>query len=602
MNVPQLLRAGSAFEAAVVIVGLTSALAIGHLIAAPLSGVRIVSGGWGAFVLVQAVVQIGVSWIARWAEGGAENNVRASALAAFGLSIGAFGMLADLPVRWFTDGSVALAEEASSTLFGRIICAANAAECGVHYGVWSLVACVVVLVLLGAAAYKLRTTKSSDPINVLHWTLLSLSVGSYALSSLLLQDWVGELEKVSAPRSESIDPQLLQGLLAGFVVILCLSQIGLATSAMFRKEARRIGVPRFWSVLSWLRQLLIATFALTLLAVLVLVVFVCVWFAGWNLFLSLNSVWTYLGYLARFGWPELADADGGSGFGVNAPESISTLDVTPISLLVGAVGATYFVIRNRRFVGNAIVSALKFARAGFPKLVRGVHSGVAKHSTAIALAITGLAIFLPWPDRSPRIGTPWPGVAIPIPSTVYRTRHDFVPASLDCSGEAVISQGLWSFDSASYFALDATGCSIVTTSAATTIVVLGTASNDDTSDGGFALSLKRAESLAQLAKSQYPAAHIVLVALGRERGSHPSGLSRDISMYGRLAMVFTSDVDITAPLKQEPITQTVTSLLTTYRLLDRYETCSLLVYRRDPVATSLEYPRDSEKCRWANRS
>ena len=605
--------------------------------AAETSNVSIVANHWAEVVYFQTFLQLATAALGDFASGKASDE-RGAALATLGLAAGAFSALAARAFVLMRSDPPAVDTVAQDTLLGAIYCASDPGSCSSLYTNATTIAFAWLLVICCLAAWLLRgqlnqSASKKTPILSAGTLCIAAAVG-HSFVFLVVNRWEGVVSwqplqlptidplgtDLSAEQRNFLSFQIAAtAAIAGTVV---LQAAGFWLAVGLRKHTLRVLTEISRSFVASAIQLAIFLGLLLLDLVVVLLLATIVGSiaiaAVWGLWTSFAAIGLAAGIvvgaaveasIAVWAWLSgIFDAAYRA-----MPGILATL--FKIVLVALAVTASIFtiwlvaIILNQGFKGLSTALGMAFT------FLVDAGTGLASHipeilqrrpaaiilSLAMAASLT-VAVFLRTARADDGTSTsPGPVIDPPIVSDSQPiAAHKFSLSEIDCSSRARGRELYWAFDSSDSIAVDTALCRLNVDREPATVLVLGTVSQDSTSAGGFALSVRRGEKMAAIVRSQYPSATIVIAAMGRELPDGPTlfGNSK-IYSYGRPLVAFTSAVVIPQPIRRVPLSETTTKLLEEHGLLDRFETCALFIYQVSlPPKRIPERREDGNFCSW----
>lgn len=576
---------------------------LAHYIVAPLFDRRIVSGGWSLVVLSQLMLQAAVAGLANWA-GRGRGDQREVQLFLFGLSLGTLALLWDLPIAWATGGLAGLAKEMDGSLLALIACGADDLNCAPVLGPLVTGALAVALASCVGAAWTLRVDPNVDRSEHTNGFVFLLAVSTYTAAALLVNEWSGVIEAIDPKLEERAAPIIIlrsigdEGrafLIVVSIVVIAALQALAAVPILF--VSVKLGLAdAVRAAPKWAFLFVKDAIAIMLVLTAILGVALAIAHASWNL---IEYFALALTMLAAAAW-----SAGTSGLGLLLTDNFERVADTPV-VDSGTTNLDVWLVLQVLLVAALILAGTALRHS----IVRGVKVLVvmAKRNGPVLLTeLVGLlkrwrmkllhvaTVILLGPPVVEAALQPTPHILKPV---IAAQRFTLLSADLVCGAEAYDSV-TWAFDSADYFALRASGCTIDTDIAPTVIVVVGTASADDTDEGGFDLSVRRATTMAQLAEEQFPEAVVVMAALGRQVSDMRFARTPDALGSGRPPLLFYSAEIIPQPLAREPLLATISNQLRFSGMLDRYQTCWLAEARYRTLPARLPYPLARTGCRW----
>ncbi|MDP3457926.1 MAG: hypothetical protein Q8S09_01505 [Hyphomonas sp.] len=589
------------FVAIIAAVGLASVLAF-------LTGVQIHYRNWLAYVVLQLIIQVAATWLTVIANGRAEDD-RATALALFALSVGAIMALTPLLLRpWFSSQEYHEAALQFS-LLGAIYCTALGEQC-VQLADGTVTAIFLALLVVSiflALVLREGSDRSRSPV-----PLGALAFGAalcVSITLLTITEWYGDVTPRPRPGTGAgvvVDASRLAVVRAGpafvsllLITILLLQASAFALAVMSWADWRKArwpdgAVDRLVAVLFFCGRFLRDTIVL-LFGVAVIVALIAGFAAGFVT--TLRFIEAIITWLAQgFG-------DWSGGPRPEAPEMTALANSGgPILALIGS--ALFWLLSAVSILYVIWLCRAVIERLGallWKALLRAVRIGIL---AAIMVAIGVVTVRL-WPtagppEEPPVCDSPLANCDPLPPPPVHRPfAETFKPLPLECVGAVDPERFYWAYASPYHFSFDANACRWRDPSEPpATILIFGTASRDDTAAGGYRLSARRAQFLAEKASLQNPHAEIVVVALGRQLGD-PGRRSAedDIYSYDRRIVVLASPVKWRVPFADTPLqaAQTLTRVL---QREEGYEFCALQsrISRWQEIQFPIPTRRD---CHWS---
>lgn len=536
------------------------------------------TAGWKWSVLGQIAILVAVAKLTHWASGQGDTS-KSRALVALGLCLTAIGPLVSVAMINL-DGPGSADQMARQTLYGALFC--HSELCGSAFADTGTFFALVALTFAVFLAWKLSGVADHEPATNLTKIGFLIAVVVSSLSALLMTGWQGTLLRRSVAPHEQLNSSTLSLLLTATTCV-CLFLVVLSIYAIAKSgpnETRTslwVGVAKFaagtlvvfgaMSAVAALTLMLAMTFAPPFSDLLESLAWIVDLFAN-SLAQIFATTETSPGAVTQSIAPTQLDGE----------LSIPVGPIVGVSILVGICALWLVALYN----GTV-------ERASPPQAVNDILlNRVARGAGAITLVAaycTLLAILFP------RVVGPLPETPV---APVQPERHRFLAAEVIC-GEPD-NQFSWAFDSARYSAVELESCRINATNSPKTLVVIGVASGDHGTDGGYALSVARANALAATMTRSYPAADIIVLALGREKGGQPGMRQPDMSQQGRPIIVLTSDLAMNEPI--ESYQDSIIQVLRDKRLLERYETCVAVVGQAMTLPEEVPRSLTPGDCRW----
>lgn len=566
-------------------------------------GVEISTMRWGVIVLFQFAFQLIAAVIGDYASGG-KDDIKSSALAILGLSLGTFVAVAEIPISNFGAHELATLRT-QSTLLGAIACTTEPDQCVNTFNFIATASAVILLGLCCASALLIRKRISIEENKPNAIAIIVFFIGSLSHSFwfLLIHPWAGIISW--HPDNMTNNVALGADFTVSYVLLFTAVAISsLTVTCSLQSYAMYILVRKQWKIsppklsteyipalidlartsAKFLRDIL-----LLLGGAIVLTSTLVAMFVGISHFFD---VVTFI-----FGLVIVSFAEGSVAINTGSKEiSAGISRVAPLS-----IGPLLFILKwfGILFVTSLIVAsanqaaksetAIEWVR-GFARfainviisLVRLIVSTATQRprtSVLLLLALAGYFIL----DNSPQLETPPPTETIFAhePSWIidrpkFADQVSFHRGTLNCGGTGIGSFPEWEYSSSSRLAHALTDCEISPQNSPYSAIFIGSASRDDSPAAGYQLSIKRAKALSELVKNRQPDAKLVCVALGRHRGlqSYPFRTLEMFSPDRRVSVHYSTD-HLPLLFEQKPITELVLEQLHDYQENFGYETCSV---------------------------